>query len=87
VICSLVEAVMAMSATQLRANVYKVLDEAIATGQPVEIERKGVVLQLVPPPKKKNIFKFPPEPSCIIGDPEDIVHIDWSEYWNPDIEP
>jgi len=74
---------MAITATQLRANIYKVLDEAIETGQPVEIERKGVVLKLVPPRKKKDLYQYPQEPSCIIGDPEDIVHMDWSVYWDP----
>lgn len=39
---------MAVSATQLRQNIYAILDEALATGKPVEIERKGKVLRIVP---------------------------------------
>jgi hypothetical protein len=39
---------MAVSATQLRQNIYAILDEALATGKPVEIERKGKLLRIVP---------------------------------------
>ena len=47
---------MAVSATQLRQNIYAILDEALSTGKPVEIERKGKRLRLVPePPEVKNI--------------------------------
>ena len=74
---------MAISATKLRANIYKVLDEAIETGEPVEVERKGVVLQIVPPRKKRDLSKLPKPRKIIVGDPEDIVHMDWSEYWKP----
>lgn len=74
---------MAISATKLRANIYKVLDEAIASGEPVEVERKGVVLRIVPPRKKRDLSKLPPRRDIIVGDPEDLVHMDWSEYWKP----
>ncbi|MBI5083020.1 MAG: type II toxin-antitoxin system Phd/YefM family antitoxin [Acidobacteria bacterium] len=73
---------MPISATELRANIYQILDEAIATGKPVEVERKGVVLQVVPPRKKRDLSKMPKR-NCVIGDSEDLVHMDWSVYWKP----
>ncbi len=39
---------MAVSATQLRQNIYAILDEALATGKPIEMERRGKVLRIVP---------------------------------------
>ncbi len=74
---------MAISATKLRANIYKVLDEALETGEPIEVERNGKVLQIVPPRKRLDLSKLPPPRQIIVGDPEEIVHMDWSEYWKP----
>jgi hypothetical protein len=45
---------MAVSATQLRQNIYAILDEALATGKPIEIERKGKVLRIVPDPVEEE---------------------------------
>lgn len=73
---------MKISATKLRANIYKVLDAAIETGEPVEVERKGVVLRIVPPRRKRDLSKVPKR-QCIVGDPEELVHMDWSEHWKP----
>ncbi|MEO5925458.1 MAG: hypothetical protein ABIR70_16680 [Bryobacteraceae bacterium] len=46
---------MAVSATQLRQNIYAILDEALATGTPVEIERKGKLLRIVPEPLEQDL--------------------------------
>ncbi len=77
---------MPITASKLRENVYRILDEALETGQPIEVLRKGKVLKIVPPEKpKKNILEnLKKRPGWIKGDPEDLVSIDWSHYWNPD---
>jgi hypothetical protein len=49
----------------------------------VEIERKGKKLRIVavsPPSKLENLERHP---GTIIGDPEDLVHMDWSAEWKP----
>jgi hypothetical protein len=71
---------MPITASKLRENVYRILDEAIETGKPVEVVRKGTVLTIVPPKrvsklanlKKRNLF---------VGDVEDIIGMDWSKEW------
>jgi antitoxin (DNA-binding transcriptional repressor) of toxin-antitoxin stability system len=71
---------MPVTASKLRENVYQILDEALATGAPVEILRKGRVLRIVPDQpvsklarlKKRDIF---------VGDPDDIIGMDWSKEW------
>ena len=37
---------MRLTASKLRENIYRILDEAIATGAPVEVVRKGTVLRI-----------------------------------------
>ncbi len=74
---------MPVNATQLRANIYRLLDQVLETGIPLEIERKGQVLRIVPAERKSLEELFPPRPDLIIGDPEDLVHIDWSKEWKP----
>lgn len=75
---------MAVSATQLRANVYRLLDEVLATGRPLEIERNGKTLVIAPKAARSILERLPRREGAIVGDPDDLVHIDWSSEWNPD---
>ncbi|MFT5090428.1 MAG: prevent-host-death family protein [Planctomycetota bacterium] len=71
---------MPFTASKLRENIYRVLDEILATGVPVEITRKGRRLKIVPvdePDKLANLKQR----DVLKGDPEDIVHLDWSGEW------
>jgi hypothetical protein len=72
---------MRVTASKLRENVYRILDEAIETGVPVEIIRKGVVLRIVlekPPSKLARLKKR----DIFVGDPDDIIGMDWSSEWS-----
>jgi hypothetical protein len=72
---------MRVTASKLRENVYRILDEAIETGQPVEIVRKGVVLRIVvekPPSKLAGLKKR----NAFVGDPDDVIGMDWSREWS-----
>lgn len=71
---------MAITATKLRANIYRILDQILETGQPVEIERRGRRLKIVPAPPHRKLANLEPHPDFIAGDPEDLVHLDWSAY-------
>jgi hypothetical protein len=78
---------MALTASKLRANVYRLLDEVLETGKPLEIERNGKTLLIVPKEGKKKQSKLdniPTRPGAIIGDPDELIHMDWSSEWNPD---
>lgn len=75
---------MAITASKLRQDVYRILDEALATGNSVEIERKGRRLRIVPDePPPSRLAAMETRPDLIIGDPDDLVHIDWSGEWRP----
>ena len=76
---------MKITASKLRENIYKLLDQVLETGTPVEIERRGRKLRIVPgddPPRSK-LDRLEPRPHAIVGDPEDLVHLDWSTEWKP----
>lgn len=74
---------MRITASKLRENIYRILDDVIDTGTPVEIIRKGTVVKLVPEKrtsklsrlKKRRGFSFK-------GDPDDIIKMDWSKEWS-----
>ena len=76
---------MTVTASKLREDIYKILDGILATGEPVEIERKGRMLRIVAaPPAGSRLSRMKVRPGLINGDPEDLVEIDWSKEWNPD---
>ncbi len=72
-----------LSVSALRANLYRLLDEVVETGVPLEVERNGSLLRIVPAKKASRLANLKPHPGTIIGDPEDMVHIDWSTEWRP----
>ena len=76
---------MKITASRLRANIYQVLDQVLETGVPIQIERRGRRLKIVPadePPRSK-LDRLDPHPDAIVGDPQDLVHLDWSSGWKP----
>jgi hypothetical protein len=72
---------MKITASKLRENVYNILDQALETGVPVEVERKGRILKIVPEAKPSKLAKLKKR-DCLVGDPESIVHMDWLKEWS-----
>jgi hypothetical protein len=71
-----------LSPSRLRANLYRILDQVLASGEPVEIERKGRRLRIVAEQEGKlDLLK--PHAAYLKVPPEDIVHMDWSKEWHP----
>ena len=73
---------MAITGTKLRENVYRVLDEALETGKPVEIRRKGRTLQIIPDRSGSRLDRLRKRPT-LRGETDEIVHMDWSSEWRP----
>lgn len=74
---------MTITASELRQNVYRLLDQVLATGLPIEIERGGRRLRIVPVDPQAKLTRLSAHPNTIVGDPEDLVHLDWSNEWRP----
>lgn len=74
---------MAITASELRQNVYRLLDEVLRTGIPLEIERGGRRLQITPVDAPAKLSRLDAHPGTIVGDPEELVHLDWPGDWQP----
>lgn len=73
---------MSVTATQLREDIYQILDKVLESGEPVEILRNGRKLRIIavdPPSKLARLVKR----DCIVGDPDDLTSLDWSGEWKP----
>ncbi len=74
---------MAISASQLRQDVYRLLDEVLRTGRPLEIERNGKLLRIAPVVAASRMERVVTDPELICGDPDDLISMDWSGSWQP----
>jgi antitoxin (DNA-binding transcriptional repressor) of toxin-antitoxin stability system len=72
---------MRITASKLRENVYRILDEALETGTPVEVIRKGKVLKIVPEKRPSKLANLKKRKNVFVGDPDDIINIDWMQEW------
>ena len=75
---------MKVTATELRANLYKIL-ERVERGEEVEITRPTGSLVIKAKVSEKRARKKKPKgnPNYIVGNPDDLIHMDWSQYWKP----
>lgn len=76
---------MALTASKLRENIYRILDQVLETGKPVEVERGGKHLRIIPVEPVGKLDHLP-ERSIIQNNPEDLVHLDWSKEWKPKLK-
>jgi len=67
-----------LTVARLLADVYGVLDRVLESGVPVEVERRGKILRIVPAEMGGRLRRLAPRPGFIKGDPEDLVHLDGS---------
>ncbi len=75
---------MTITASALRSDIYRLLDGVAETGKELKVERKGKLLKIVPVGKQGKLARLTAH-ACVSGDPEDLVHIDWSEEWRHDL--
>ena len=71
-----------MPDTEVRNNsveqILKILDKVAKTGVPAQIDRHGKPLLVSPIKSSTKLAKLESHPDFIIGDPDDIVHMEWS---------
>lgn len=71
--------------TELRKNLYNLLDQVLDTGIPLEINRGGKRLQISPVETPDKLQRLVSRPEVIIGDPEDFVGLQWEGEINLDL--
>jgi hypothetical protein len=74
-----------ITATELRSNIYNILDEILATGIPVEINKGGKRLKVIAVDQPNKLDNLIARPEAITGDPADIVEISWEKEINLDL--
>lgn len=71
--------------TELRTNIYNLLDEVLKTGIPLEVRKGGEKLRIVPVEKADKFQNLISRPQVIHGDPEELVEISWEDEVNLDL--
>ena len=71
--------------TELRSNIYNLLDEVLNTGIPIEINKGNRKLRIVPVEKIDKLQNLISRPNVIKGDPNDLVDISWEKEVNLDL--
>lgn len=74
---------MIVNASQLRKDVYRLLDQVLATGQPLEVERNGRRLRITPAAGGSRLDRVTPRPDLVTGDAADLADLDWTDAWRP----
>jgi len=71
---------MAITASDLRQDIYRLLDSVLDSGQSVEVERRGRWFEIAPVAASK-LSRLMLRAKFLRGDPDDIVSVDWSNTW------
>lgn len=73
-----------IKATQLRRDIYRILDHVLETGKSQEIERNGQRLVLLPAQPRRDLSKIPKRKvmNCTF---DELVNTSWADAWEPDL--
>ncbi|UXE61744.1 MAG: type II toxin-antitoxin system Phd/YefM family antitoxin [Woronichinia naegeliana WA131] len=74
-----------VTSSKLYNNLDQLLDEILNTGTPLEIERNGKRLRIIPVKTVDKLQKLIHRPEAIIGDPDELVQISWEQETNLDL--
>ncbi|MCB1035612.1 MAG: type II toxin-antitoxin system Phd/YefM family antitoxin [Acidobacteria bacterium] len=72
-----------VTATELRSNVYQILDEVLESGVAREVVRKGRKLLIVPVEPQRRKLENLPRRKITTGTFDDLVGISWEDSWKP----
>lgn len=71
--------------TELRGNIYQILDDILNTGIPVEIDKGGQKLLITPVEPTNKLQNLKQRKNVIKGDPTELVDITWEKEINLDL--
>lgn len=71
--------------TELRANVYNLLDEVLQSGLPIEIKKGDKRLRIVPAEKADKFMNLVARPHVIQGNPEELASLGWQDEVSLDL--
>jgi len=74
-----------ITVTELRGNIYNLLDEVLNTGIPIEINKGGKKLKIIPVGKANKLQNLVSRPNVIKGNSDDLVDISWEKEVSLDL--
>lgn len=74
-----------LTPTELRGNIYQILDEILNTGIPIEIDKGGRKLIIAPAERPDKLRNLKKRKNFIKGDPEDLITITWEKEVHLDL--
>ncbi len=72
-----------MKATNLRKDLFRILDRAARTGKAIEIESKGRRFQIIALGRPDKFAGLQKHPDVFSGELDRLVAIDWMTEWRP----
>jgi prevent-host-death family protein len=71
--------------TELRGNLYNLLDEILNTGIPLEIDRRGKRLRIVPVEEVDKLQNLVRRPETILRNPDELIDLNWEQEVHLDL--
>lgn len=72
-----------LTAPRLRAELFRILDQVLATGDPVEVQRPTGSVRIIRDPSSRKLAALTPHPGTINGNPDDLAALSWEQSWKP----
>jgi len=79
---------MAITATKLRSDLYRVIGDVIKKGMPVEVELRGRKVRIVPAEPRDKLANLVKRPGVIVGDSGRLAQVKtfdetkWRKKWD-----
>jgi len=75
----------ALTPTQLRRDVYRILDDVLETGVPQEVVRKGESVLLVPLSGRRRRLENLPQRRGINCTLDELIATSWESEWSGEV--
>ncbi|MBI4741052.1 MAG: type II toxin-antitoxin system prevent-host-death family antitoxin [Betaproteobacteria bacterium] len=72
-----------LTATHLRAELFKTLDRVATTGEPIEVTRPAGKVRIVAAASGNRLARLVPHPGTVTGDAADLANRGWESAWQP----
>ena len=74
-----------ITATHLRASLFRTLDQVLTSGEPVEVSRPGGTVRIMPAERGSRLARLSCHPGTIVGDALDLPAVSWEGDWQPHV--
>jgi antitoxin (DNA-binding transcriptional repressor) of toxin-antitoxin stability system len=74
-----------ITVTEFRGKMFRLLDDVLKTGIPIEITKGKQRLRITPVKTGNKLDNLVPRPEVIRGNPDDLADISWERELNFDL--